>query len=337
MEQHTLHEAATNAAGQGQSSHSYSAWRTSQQTQPRIFQYTPPNPQQNPQQQQQQQQQQQSQQPQQQLAAQTGTGGAANANIAPNLDKNIIFANNERLTQQYNLQNAGTQQQAPFTALHDDPTGSQGANPTLAQGSNNADNKDDATGPATTTGGRVLAQSKRAAQNRAAQRAFRQRKDRYIKTLEQKANEYELSHSIITDLRKENIYLRDYVVRLQNEVDSLNTELGRAPMFGSPSTQRNQQNQNQANTIPVTLGPNYPLQIDPQTAAVAAAAAANVQSQDNQMGRLAPTDGSHNAISMPAGNEQQMVEQPKPDEAPVQPKKSNRGRKRKNETQAEGQ
>src|SRR5277367_5756851 len=307
MEQHTLHEAATNAAGQGQSSHSYSAWRTSQQTQPRIFQYTPPNPQQNPQQQQQQQQQQQSQQPQQQLAAQTGTGGAANANIAPNLDKNIIFANNERLTQQYNLQNAGTQQQAPFTALHEDPTSSQGANPTLAQGSNNADNKDDATGPATTTGGRVLAQSKRAAQNRAAQRAFRQRKDRYIKTLEQKATEYDLSHSIIADLRKENVYLRDYVVRLQNEVDSLNTELGHTPMFGSLPTQQHQQNQNQANPLPVTLGQNYPRQIDPQTAAVAVAAAAataNVHSQDNQLARLTPTDGSHNAISVPLGNEQ---------------------------------
>src|SRR5271169_6363175 len=119
MERHTLHDAATNAGGQGQSSHSYSAWRTSQQTQPRIFQYTPPNPQQNAQQQQQQSQQSQQQQ---QLSAQDVAGGAANANIAANLEKNIIFANSERLAQQYNLQNAGTQQQAPFTALHDDPT-----------------------------------------------------------------------------------------------------------------------------------------------------------------------------------------------------------------------
>src|SRR5271170_7520247 len=130
MERHTLHDAATNAAGQGQSSHSYSAWRTSQQTQPRIFQYTPPNPQQNAQQQQQQQQ--QSQQPQQ-LSAQPSASGAANVNIAANLDKNLIFANNERLAQQYALQNAGVQQQAPFTALHEDPTSSPGSDPNLAQ------------------------------------------------------------------------------------------------------------------------------------------------------------------------------------------------------------
>ena len=338
MERHTLHDAATNAAGQGQSSHSYSAWRTSQQTQPRIFQYTPPNPQQNAQQQ----QQQQSQQPQQQLSAQPIAGGAANANIAANiaanLDKNVIFANNERLAQQYNLQNAGAPQQAPFTALHDDPTSSQGSDPNLAQSANNADDGDGATAPPTAPGGRVLAQSKRAAQNRAAQRAFRQRKDRYIKTLEQKATDYDLSHGIITDLRKENVYLRDYVVRLQNEVDSLNTELGHTPMFGSLPTQQHQQNQNQANPMPVTIGQNYPLQIDPQTAAVAAAATANVHSQDNQLARLTPTDGSHNAISMPVGNEQQMVEQTKADETTEgQPKKGNRGRKRKNETQGEGQ
>ena len=333
MERHTLHDATTNAAGQGQSSHSYSAWRTAQQTQPRIFQYTPPNPQQNAQQQ----QQQQSQQSQQQLSTQPGAGGAADANIAANLEKNIIFANSDPLNQPYTLQNAGTQQQAPFTALHDDPSGSQGAtDPNLALGvadAINSDNKDTTATPTTTPGGRVLAQSKRAAQNRAAQRAFRQRKDRYIKSLEQKANEYDLSHSIISDLRKENMYLRDYVVRLQNEVDSLNTELGRAPMFGSPSTQQTTQ-QNQT-PIPVTLGQNYPIQIDAQTAVVAAAAVANVHSQDTQLTRLAPTDGSHNAISVPAGNEQ--MEQPKLDETTVQPKKGNRGRKRKNETQSETQ
>jgi len=93
--------------------------------------------------------------------------------------------------------------------------------------------------------------------------------------------------------------------------------------------------------MPVTLGQSYPIQLDPQTAAVAAAAAAAsaaVNVQDNPLARLAPTaDGTHNAISMPLGSEQQMVEQSKPEETSVQPKKSNRGRKRKNEVQAEGQ
>src|SRR5208282_4196135 len=110
MERHTLHDAATNAAGQNPSSHSYSAWRTAQQTQPRIFQYNPPNPQQSSQQQQQ-------QQPQQQtpLNTQPSAGGPASTNLPANIDKNIIFANSDRLAQQYNLQNAGQQSQPTFT------------------------------------------------------------------------------------------------------------------------------------------------------------------------------------------------------------------------------
>lgn len=337
MERHTLHDAATNAAGQNPSSHSYSAWRTAQQTQPRIFQYNPPNPQQSS-------QQQQPQQPQQQTAlnTQTSAGGPASTNLPTNIDKNIIFANSDRIAQQYNMQNTGQQSQPTFTALHDDPSsGAQaGADANLSQSSDggNPDPSKGGNTPQTASGGRVLASSKRAAQNRAAQRAFRQRKDRYIKSLEQKANEFDLSHSIIADLRKENIYLRDYVVRLQNEVDSLNTELGRAPMFGSPSAQRTPQpNQNQQQSLPVSLSQNYPLQIDPQTAAAAAAAAANVHAQDNQGGltRLAPADSTHNAISMPSGNDQPMGEQ-KTDENTTQTKKGGRGRKRKNDAQAEG-
>jgi hypothetical protein len=337
MERHTLHDAATNATGQNPSSHSYSAWRTAQQTQPRIFQYNPPTAQQTNQQQQQQSQQQSSA-----LSGSASAAGTATANIPANIDKNIIFANSDRLTQQYNLQNP-PQPQATFTALHDDSTtvAQTTADPSLAQTTDNANSVADpaktAIAAQTTTGGRVLASSKRAAQNRAAQRAFRQRKERYIKSLEQKANEYDLSHGIITDLRKENIYLRDYVVRLQNEVDSLNAELGRAPMFGTQSAQRTPQaNQNQQASLPVSLSQNYPLQIDPQTAAVAAAAAANVHAQDNQasLTRLAPAEPTHSAISMPTGTDQPLGE-PKPDETTAQSKKGNRGRKRKTETQGE--
>jgi hypothetical protein len=337
MERHTLHDAATNAASQNQSSHSYSAWRTAQQTQPRIFQYNPPNSQPATQQQQQQTQQQST------LASQTGGGGAAAANIPANIDKNIIFANSDRLAQQFNIQNTA-QPQASFTALHDEAPGTtqSGADPIIAQSTDNTKETTDSkpvTTPQTGPGGRVLATSKRAAQNRAAQRAFRQRKDRYIKSLEQKANEFDLSHSIIADLRKENIYLRDYVVRLQNEVDSLNTELGRAPMFASQPPQRTPQTtQTQPTTLPVSLSQNYPLQIDPQTAAAAAAAAVNVHTQDSQatLTRLAPAETAHNAISMPAGTDQPMAEA-KPDETAAQPKKGPRGRKRKNDVQAEGQ
>jgi bZIP transcription factor len=328
MERQTLHDAATNAAGGHPTSHSYSAWRNSQVTQPRIFHYTPPNQQQSA-------QPQQIQQQQPGLSTQSGTAAAGN-NLT-NIDKNIIFANSDRLNQQFQLQNAGAQGQSTFPGLQEDPNNpaQNTTDPNLGASSDDGNPASDKqnTQAQTATGGRVLASSKRAAQNRAAQRAFRQRKDRYIKSLEQKATEFDLSHSIIADLRKENIYLRDYVVRLQNEVDSLNTELGRAPMFNSNPTQRNPQNQSNPSQLPVSLGQNYPMQIDPQTAA--AAVAANVQ-HDNQSGltRLAPAE-SHNAISMPA-TDQQMGET-KAEEQVAPAKKQARSRKRKNEQQSEAQ
>ena len=96
------------------------------------FNTTPPNPQQSS-------QQQQPQQPQQQTAlnTQAGAGGPASTNLPANIDKNIIFANSDRLAQQYNLQNAGQQSQPTFTALHDDPssTAQAGADANLSQSS----------------------------------------------------------------------------------------------------------------------------------------------------------------------------------------------------------
>lgn len=65
--------------------------------------------------------------------------------------------------------------------------------------------------------GRPLSQSKRAQQNRAAQRAFRQRKEKYIKELEQRVGELEATNSTIESLRQENQELKDYILRLQTE------------------------------------------------------------------------------------------------------------------------
>jgi bZIP transcription factor len=328
MERHTLHDAATNAAAtQNPSSHSYSAWRNSQQTQPRIFQYQPTTQASQPA---------NSTPPQSQQSTPTVTN--TTATIPTTLDKNIIFANN---SQQYL---PPSQPQPQFTnpttvAVHSSPDPTQIVQPTQEISSQSDGNKAPSTSPQTAAGGRVLAQSKRAAQNRAAQRAFRQRKERYIKSLEQKANDFDLSQSIIADLRKENIYLRDYVVRLQNEVDSLNTELGRAPMFGTQPAQRPPSNQNQQSALTVGIGQNYPLQIDPQTAAAAAAAAVNVHTQESQSGlaRLAPAESAHNAMSMPASAEVPITEPNKSEDAPAQPKRPGRSRKRKNEATAEGQ
>lgn len=66
--------------------------------------------------------------------------------------------------------------------------------------------------------GRPLSQTKRAAQNRAAQRAFRQRKEIYIKDLEAKVAELKQSKETIDALRQEIIQLRDYILVLQSRL-----------------------------------------------------------------------------------------------------------------------
>lgn len=63
---------------------------------------------------------------------------------------------------------------------------------------------------------RPLSQSKRAQQNRAAQRAFRQRKELYIKDLEAKVQELKAVKETMEALRAENQELRDYILALQS-------------------------------------------------------------------------------------------------------------------------
>jgi len=65
---------------------------------------------------------------------------------------------------------------------------------------------------------RELSQSKRAAQNRAAQRAFRQRKEGYIKKLEQQVREYADMEAGYKTIQAENQALRDYVIHLQSQL-----------------------------------------------------------------------------------------------------------------------
>lgn len=76
---------------------------------------------------------------------------------------------------------------------------------------------------------RELSQSKRAAQNRAAQRAFRQRKEHYIKKLEQQVREYgEMEHSYKL-IQNDNYALREYVIQLQSRLLDLRQDLPPAP------------------------------------------------------------------------------------------------------------
>ncbi|EFY87558.1 transmembrane protein [Metarhizium acridum CQMa 102] len=65
---------------------------------------------------------------------------------------------------------------------------------------------------------RELSQSKRAAQNRAAQRAFRQRKEGYIKKLEQQVRDYAEMEQTYKAVQAENYALREYVIHLQSRL-----------------------------------------------------------------------------------------------------------------------
>lgn len=74
------------------------------------------------------------------------------------------------------------------------------------------------TSPKEGTGRRMLSGTKRAAQNRNAQKAFRQRREKYVKELEATAAEVPELHKTIEELRRENIQLRDYTLALQSRL-----------------------------------------------------------------------------------------------------------------------
>jgi len=67
-------------------------------------------------------------------------------------------------------------------------------------------------------GKRELSTSKRAAQNRAAQRAFRQRKEGYIKKLEEQVRDYAMLTENYKNVQAENYQLRDYIISLQSRL-----------------------------------------------------------------------------------------------------------------------
>jgi len=67
-------------------------------------------------------------------------------------------------------------------------------------------------------GKRELSTSKRAAQNRAAQRAFRQRKETYIKSLEEQVRDKKVLEENFKAIQAENYQLRDYIINLQSRL-----------------------------------------------------------------------------------------------------------------------
>ncbi|KAG7193818.1 uncharacterized protein KQ657_000512 [Scheffersomyces spartinae] len=69
---------------------------------------------------------------------------------------------------------------------------------------------------------RRISSDKRAAQNRQAQKAFRQRREKYIKDLEAQVAEVSQLKQTIEELRNENLQLRDYTLALQSKLLEIN-------------------------------------------------------------------------------------------------------------------
>ncbi|KXL42815.1 hypothetical protein M433DRAFT_145643 [Acidomyces richmondensis BFW] len=106
---------------------------------------------------------------------------------------------------------AHQQQHAPYAQMSGDSAG------------------DDSMSPQTGKGKRELSTSKRAAQNRAAQRAFRQRKEGYIKKLEEQVKEFQAMEQAYRGLQTENYQLREYILNLQTRLLETNAEIPPAP------------------------------------------------------------------------------------------------------------
>ncbi|ETN42263.1 uncharacterized protein HMPREF1541_04204 [Cyphellophora europaea CBS 101466] len=111
---------------------------------------------------------------------------------------------------QDHLDNMAQQQQPPSPPT--DPSGD------AHSGNPDSDGGDGATDGRKGYGKRELSTSKRAAQNRAAQRAFRQRKEGYIKKLEEQVRDYQILSENFKQVQSENYQLRDYIINLQSRL-----------------------------------------------------------------------------------------------------------------------
>ncbi|KAI9891035.1 MAG: hypothetical protein M1814_003386 [Vezdaea aestivalis] len=115
------------------------------------------------------------------------------------------------------------------------PNESTNIDPTMANSANqmqagSIDSADEADGSARRGAGkRELSTSKRAAQNRAAQRAFRQRKEGYIKKLEEKVKDSQAIEENFKQIQAENYQLREYIINLQSRLIESQTDVPEPP------------------------------------------------------------------------------------------------------------
>ncbi|KAL4945765.1 hypothetical protein BDV06DRAFT_209236 [Aspergillus oleicola] len=114
-------------------------------------------------------------------------------------------------------------------------------------------------------GKRPLSTSKRAAQNRAAQRAFRQRKESYIRKLEEQVKEYEVMSQEFKALQSENYQLREYIINLQSRLLDSHGEVPELPGNIDLSQPRAEISVPQPPTRPGQGAPQGPQQGSPQS------------------------------------------------------------------------
>ncbi|KAL9130240.1 MAG: hypothetical protein Q9217_001533 [Psora testacea] len=95
-------------------------------------------------------------------------------------------------------------------------------------------------------GKRELSTSKRAAQNRAAQRAFRQRKEGHIKTLENQVREFNALNESYKAIQAENYTLREYIISLQGRLLEAQGEYPPPPAHIDLQSHRNNLAENNA-------------------------------------------------------------------------------------------
>jgi len=109
-------------------------------------------------------------------------------------------------------------------------------------------------------GKRELSQSKRAAQNRAAQRAFRQRKEGYIKKLEEQVRELHALEDNYKAIQAENYSLREYIIHLQSRLIESQGEYPQPPPNVNLNHPQQQQGRHEPPPTPLDAQQHHHLQ-----------------------------------------------------------------------------
>ncbi|KAI9681502.1 MAG: hypothetical protein M1817_002786 [Caeruleum heppii] len=149
-------------------------------------------------------------------------------------------------------------------------------------------------------GKRELSTSKRAAQNRAAQRAFRQRKEGYIKKLEEQVRDLHALEENYKAIQAENYQLRDYIINLQSRLIESQTEFPQPPSnivlaqprqdLGPPPPPQQQQQSGQAQPSQGGQQPQQQINVAP-TAPMAPSAMDQLQAHAAQASAVAGLEG----------------------------------------------